>query len=254
MKRFLAVILGLSVSVSIRVDCLGEAPHEDHLVPVGEPLGLRAVYEQLWRQKLLVTPGEIARFVGLPGTIGLETTISVYRAPEKENSLAGNYWVTATQASQRLWNCVEPGVEGKNDPDSIRVVRCDAPIPESTALALHTAWLAMLSRSRPQHKTNEIVVDSSREIFSAADSSGRVLEAQGSTAPKENTKALINMALSLLEYCGSSADGRTNIASTVEREAKDLLRRVTTEQRPPVTSSSGELRSSSRRQRRAAHR
>src|SRR2546423_13469129 len=47
-------------------DCRAARPHRDYLVPVKKALGSRAVYEELWQQKLIVTPGEIARFVGLP--------------------------------------------------------------------------------------------------------------------------------------------------------------------------------------------
>jgi hypothetical protein len=58
--------------------------------------------------------------------------------------------VTVTQASQRLWNCVERGAQGQLDPNTITVERCDAPVADSTALALQKIWLMMLSQSRPQ--------------------------------------------------------------------------------------------------------
>lgn len=212
-------------------DCGAARSHRDYLVPVKKALGSRAAYEELWQKKLLVTPGEIARFVGLPGTAEVETTISVYQAPGKEGSLSGDYWVTATQASERLWNCVEPGAKQSVDPDTIAVERCDAPIPESTALAMHKTWLAMLSQSRPQRNSREIPVDSSREIFSAVDSEGRVLQGENPTAPKENTKALINIALSLLQYCGADTPERAAIVTDIEKAASDLLGRVASNSR-----------------------
>jgi hypothetical protein len=43
-------------------------------------------------------------------------------------------------------------------------------------------------------------VDSSREIFSAKDADGRVVQGESSPAPKESTMALINIALSLFQY------------------------------------------------------
>jgi hypothetical protein len=206
--------------------CRAAQPHRDYLVPVTKPLGSRAAYEELWKQKLLVTPGEIARFVGLPGTGGVETTVSVYRAPGKEGSLPGDYWMTATQASESLWNCVEPGTKGQVDPNAIAVERCDAAIPESTALTVHKSWLTMLSQSRPQHDSRVIPVDSSREIFSAVDAEGRILQGESPTAPKINTNALINIALSLLEYCGADASSRATIATDIEKAASNLLDRV----------------------------
>lgn len=200
----------------------GRGSDNDHLVPVHEALGSSAAYQQLWQQKLLLTPGETARFVGLPGTTGVETAVSIYQAPGKENSLPGNYWVTATQASDRLWNCVE----GSVDPKTIRVERCDAPIEESIALAIHKLWLAMLSQSRPQQKSNEIVVDSSREIFSATNSNGIVLEGESSTAPKQNTKALVSIAASLMEYCDAPAAKRAELTHNIKKTTSNLLVRV----------------------------
>jgi hypothetical protein len=226
--RTAIVLFGVAATLwfGTRPDCRAARPHRDYLVPVTKPLGSRAAYEELWQQKLLVTPGEIARFVGLPGTGGVETTVSVYRAPGKEGSLPGDYWMTATQASESLWNCVEPGTKDQVDPNAIAVERCDAPIPESTALTVHKSWLTMLSQSRPQHDSRVIPVDSSREIFSAVDADGRILQGESSTAPKKNTKALINIALSLLEYCGADAHSRTTIATDIEKAASNLLDRV----------------------------
>lgn len=225
-RKLFLIGLGVAFCFGKAPDCHASRSSRDYLVPVQKALGLSAAYEELWRQKLLVTPGEIARFVGLPGTVGVETTISVYREPGKEGSLPGNYWVTATQASERLWNCVESGDQGQVDPNTITVKRCDAPVGESTALVMQKIWLAMLSQSRPQRQLHEIPVDSSREIFSAEDSEGRVLQGESSTAPKENTKALISIALSLLEYCGADVLGRATIAADIEKAASNLLERV----------------------------
>lgn len=198
----------------------------DHLVPVEKALGTRAAYGELWQQKLLLTPGEVARFVGLPGTVGVETAVSVYRTPGKKDSLAGNYWVTATQASERLWNCVERPGERKVDSNTIHIERCDAPIAKSTAIAVHKVWLAMLSQARPARHSNEIVLDSSREIFSATDSQGNVLQAESSTDPQANSRALIDIALTFLEYCGAPVEQRMSIAHKIEREASNLLKRL----------------------------
>ena len=116
----------LTLCVGNALDCHAARSHRDYLVPVTKALGSRAIYEELWQKKLLITPGEIARFVGLPGTAGVETTVSVYRTPGKEGSLPSDYWVTVTQASESLWNCVEPGAKGQVDPSAIAVERCDA--------------------------------------------------------------------------------------------------------------------------------
>ena len=226
MKQLLITQMVVTLCFGITLDCCASPRDEDHLVPIEKTIGLSATYEQLWRQKLLVTSGEIARFVGLPGTLGVETAISVYRDPGKKESLPGNYWVTATQASQRLWNCIQPGAKGQIDPNMIHIVRCDAPITESTALAVHKIWLTMLSQARPQRSSNRILVDSSREIFSAVDNEGKVWQAQNLNSPSENTKMLIDMALSLLEYCGTPEDRRPSLSRDIEKTASHMLARV----------------------------
>jgi hypothetical protein len=225
MKRLFLTRIVLTLYLGLTLNCRASS-QDDHLVPMAKAAESSARYQQLWRQKLLVTSGEVARFVGLPGNSGLETAVSVYRASGKKGSLPGNYWVTATQASQRLWNCVVPGAKGRIDANMIRIVRCDAPITESTAIAVHKSWLAMLSHARPQTNSNEILVDSSREIFSAVDDRNRVLEAQLPGAPGKSTMMLINMALSLLEYCGAHSDQRASIAGNIEKQAGILVRRV----------------------------
>jgi hypothetical protein len=91
---------------------------------------------------------------------------------------------------------------------------------------MHKTWLAMLSQSRPQRNSRKIPVDSSREIFSAVNSEGRVLQGESSNTPKENTRALLNIALSLLQYCGADTAERATIVTDIEKTASDLLGRV----------------------------
>lgn len=227
MKRLLLLTVEIGLGVGISLDCHATAPStEDHLVPVKEALGLSAIYQELWERKLLLSPGETARFVSLPGTVGVETAISVYQAPGKQNSLPGNYWVTVTQATERLWGYIEPGNEHRVDPLKIPVERCDAPIAAPAAIAMHKVWLTMLERCRPQEKSNEILVDSSREIVSAVDARGVVLRGESSTTPKENSKALTNIARSLMEYCEALVAKRAEIESNIEETACNLLARI----------------------------
>ncbi len=197
----------------------------DYLVPLEKETGSGAAYEKLWRKKLLVTNGELARFVGLPGNVGEETSVSVYRRANKSDG--SEYWITATQASSRLWNLVE--AEGTKPPNAnaVGVHRCDAPLPESAALAVHRAWIAMLSQLRPEPKSEQsIAVDSSTEIFAAVDSNGRLIEGQFSREPGENSKALLHVALSLMEYCGTPSFQRADKAREIEKAAAELLRRI----------------------------
>jgi hypothetical protein len=214
------IVLALCVGISL--DCRASRPDEDHLVPLKEAYGLSAVYHQVWERQLLVTPGNVARFVSLPGTGDVETAISIYRKSGENGSLRGSdYWVTVTQASESLWRAVE----SKTDPTTIRVQRCDTPISESTAVAVHKAWMAMLAQTKAQQKSG-ISVDSSQEIFSAAKPDGAILEAESPLTPKQNTKALIDIALSFMEYCDAPVAKRAQITSKIEKAVSKLLARV----------------------------
>ncbi|HEV2803756.1 MAG TPA: hypothetical protein VGW57_02380 [Chthoniobacterales bacterium] len=226
MRLPLVIQIVLVLCVGVSLECRASLPDDDHLVPLKEAVGSSAAYQELWQRKLLLTPGETARFVSLPGTTGVETVISVYQASGKENSLPGDYWVTVTQASGRLWNCVAPGPRDHVDPQTIRVERCDVPIAQTTALALHKLWVTMLSQSRLQQKSNEIVVDSSSEIFSATNSNGIVLEGESSTSPGQNTKALIGIATSLMEYCGAPVAKRAELTRKIKKSTSNLLARI----------------------------
>src|SRR4051812_8678334 len=73
------------------------AATEDHLVPIAKTYGIISKYDELCRQKLLPTSGEAARFLSLPGSASIETSVSIYRMEGREGSLPGNYWITVTR-------------------------------------------------------------------------------------------------------------------------------------------------------------
>jgi hypothetical protein len=197
----------------------------DHLVPVkevGAAQGPEAAYERLWRQKLLVTPGEIARSVHLPGTVGVETAVSVYHSPSPE----GDYWVTATQTSESLWGCVVPDAAPPRNPNSIEVVELKARLPENTALTIQKVWRAMLLGVREPPKSTEMLLEGSTEIFSAAAADGKFLIGQFQGLGQRNTAALSMLANLLLQYCDSPETERVDIAHKIDKAASDLLSRV----------------------------
>ena len=72
------------------------------LIPVrpGSERGESADYRRLYESKLLVSPAEVACYVFLPASKRLEHVAAVYRAPQKEGSLPGGYWVTATPSAR----------------------------------------------------------------------------------------------------------------------------------------------------------
>lgn len=219
---FVAQMALALLCVGISLECRASAPNEDHLVPLKEAYGSSAAYQEAWQRQLLVTPGDVARFVSLPGTGDVETAVSIYRQPGTSNSLPGvDYWVTVTQASKSLWKAVE----SKIDPATVHIQRCDVQISESTAQAVHEAWIAMLTQTKAR-QTSGISVDSSQEVFSAAKPDGVILEGESSSTPKQNTKALIDIALSFMEYCEAPVAKRVQIMSKIEKTVSNLLDRI----------------------------
>lgn len=218
-------IVAMSTAVQ---NCPAASSNIDHLVPIPERLGSSAAYDKLWQQKLLVTPGDVARFVSLPGLVGEESAVSVYRTQDKKYGLPGGYWLTVTQASGRLWNCIPaPGVKRPIDPRTIKIVRCDLPLPESTALKIGDLWLAMLRHARPPPEES-VVLDSSSELYFAESPAGKTLAAQApdTIIPGGKTTALMDLANSLIEYCNVPETRRAKRIREIERAASALIKRV----------------------------
>src|SRR5439155_8709440 len=171
---------------------------DDHLLPI-EEYGLAkghpvSAYRALWQKKLLVTPGNVARFAHIPGFATPETVVCVNQRTGKSNGSVGGYWVTRTEASSSLWNCIETGDEKFTkrritDCRSVRVRRCDAPLPDSTAVIVRKLWLTMLRDARslslaPGERV--ISVDSPSEILSAMSPKEKLLEAEAPTFKARN--------------------------------------------------------------------
>jgi hypothetical protein len=192
-RLFLTCIAAAIFSTALgAADLAPRGSADDHLVPVPQYLGNVPLYRKLWQEKLFVTPGDVGRFVQLPGSVGVEVAVSVYQDARKSNGLRGGYWVTMTQPSVPLSQCYpSAGNEKPIDPRTVRIRRCDAPLPASTALAAHRAWLKMLKASRPMSNERSLSVDSTTEIFSARKSGDKVLEAQSPPVPL-NSRSKVN--------------------------------------------------------------
>jgi len=211
------------------------SPVEDHLVPVHaffvDTKGPGSEYRNLWQQKLLLTSGDVARYVYLPAPGNTEQVVSIH---QRTNSGHGDYWVTVTEPSGALWECIPSGDEKFTgrvpvDPKSISVQRCDAPLPESTALVIHKAWLAMLLQTRDQ-RSEALSLDGSTEIFSVKGPDGKELQGQVPVGPKKNTAALLDVGNLLADYCKTPEPQRAKVAREIERAASALLSRVSTKQ------------------------
>ena len=195
-----------------------------------EDLGLTIVI--LWQQKLFVTPGNLARFAHVPGFAQPEAAASVNQRADKYGGTDGSYWVTVTEASSSLWSCIRTGDEKFTktkpvDPRTIHIRRCDAPLPQSTALVIRRLWLTMLNQTTPlSHSERYFAVDATSEIFSAVNPEGKLLEAQAPTFESRNTDELVRIGFLLLDYCHIHEPERPEIARKIEIKARTLLARV----------------------------
>jgi hypothetical protein len=196
----------------------------NYLVPVNADREARepeASYKKAVEEKLFLTPGEIARVVRLPGTVGVETVIAVYRQqPPKQ----AGYWVTVTQPSRSLWD--PENRNGETNTKATTILRLDAPLPVTTALAIQKVWRAMLLGVREQPKSDEILLESSVQIFSAVNQDGKHLRGQLEGLGEGDTAALSDLANLLAAYCDSPASQRPHRARTIEEKATILLKRL----------------------------
>jgi hypothetical protein len=183
-------------------------------------------YRKLWQKKLLLTPGDVARFVSLPGTSGKEIAVSIYRDRKKKNGRPGGYWLTVTGSSVPLWNCVPQETYRGLNPQSVTVDRCDFPLPESTALAVRQVWLTVLARIRPRPADLIRGDSSSTELLSAKGSNGIVLRGRFPDNLKPNTIALMTIANLLMDCCNVPEHERLTVTRKIETAANALLKRL----------------------------
>lgn len=220
MKRFIAlcvIIIGSAAELSFA----GKAG--DYLMPLNDDDGIAGTYRKLYESKLFVTPGDIARYVSLPGLKGEgETSASIHQTIKK-GGMPGNYWVTTLKSSGSLWDTLPQPGSKPSSLRAIRIQRCDAPIPESTARSIHKAWVAMLQRTRSA-PLNEVRGDSSNQIFAVRQARNRLLRAETHDFGKNNMM-LIELGEGLIGYCDTQPSKRMATAILIEKHALALLKR-----------------------------
>lgn len=181
----------------------------------------------LYQRKLFVTKDDLARYVFLTNAnYDGDSSVALYRAPGKQGSLRGNYWVTATGVSTSLVACISAAREKRSsiDPPSLKVQRADAPIPASTAQIVHELWLTMLERSRINERA---VPCAPTAIISATTARGLRLKAV-TVSLGEDSPCLDLMRLGgdLINYPQLSESKRLKAAHEIEKESQRLLKRV----------------------------
>jgi len=214
------------------------ATTDDHLVPlldyVPRHAGAPGVYDRLCREKLFVTPG-LVRFLEQPG-IPRETEIAVsmYRDIKKQNGMRGGYWLTVTEPSVSLWKFArhvdgQAPIDTRVNTPGVRIGRKDAPIAETTAVAVHEVWLAMLKRTKSLEGNYSIPLEGSTETFWVTTSTGKTLVGQTPRIelPKSSaTNSVVEIAHFLTNYCIDPPAQRAAKALAIEAAASSLQKRL----------------------------
>jgi hypothetical protein len=180
---------------------------------------MEADYVALYEKELFVTPGKMARFVQLPGPIN-QPEISV--ALDKRSKGSG-YILTATKPTKILAELVPREKNVRLPALLVPVVRKDAPIPKSTALAVHKLWLTMLRRRVPP---KFVIGEGTTEIFSAVGPDGKRLHAALPPGAGKTTLELAKIGFLLFDYCYDPVSERAKKAREIEKKVSSLQRRV----------------------------
>lgn len=202
------------------------APPQHHLVPLREYYGNAATYKKTWREKLLVTPGDLGRYIHLPGDGGVEESVSLYRE-RKSGGLPGDCWVTATQATKSLAGFFADDPPNLDGAHKVVIRRWDTPIAADVANQLNTAWLMVLEGTASDECVGCLSTDSSTEIFSVK-RSGRELVGK---VPLEATKDIISfvdLASLLIDYTRVPQSKRGEVSEKLTKQSASLARRFKT--------------------------
>jgi hypothetical protein len=183
----------------------------------------------LYERKLFVTKDDVARYVFLTNAnYDGDRSVAVYRARRKEGSFPGDYWVTSTEVSTSLLDCIPTTAEKSPpvDPRSLVVRRADAPLPKSTAQAVHKLWLAMLKGSPVDEKAIPLAPTA---VISATTAGGVRLKAV-TVSVGDNPRfcvALMRFGQSLINYPQLPESKRLEAAREIEKESYRLLKGIT---------------------------
>jgi hypothetical protein len=194
-----------------------ESNVDDHLIPIEG--WLEPGYKELLTRKLFVTPANYARVVEFPTLPSLgEVSLAIY---SKASDPDGTF-ITRTKGERNLWSA-EFGSD-PSFPKGVRVVRCDARFPKSTAVALQGAVKRMLDQSRPlENRDNAIILDANIIEFSIEDPQrGRVGAFLSPYAIGKIGAALRRITQLLAGYCDSTPPKRAALAKRIEVEAQGL--------------------------------
>ncbi len=177
---------------------------------------VEAEYSALVEKELYVTRGDLARFVQTPGPLN-QPEIAV--ALDQDANKSG-YTLTATKPTKIL---APFALQVRSGVKSWRVLRATAPLPKSTALAVHELWLTMLRQARRWSPPN--YGEATWEEFSAVGPDGNRL--LGAAAIRgDQTWELDQIGFLLFDYCYVSVSHRPKTARKIEMRARSLRAKV----------------------------
>jgi hypothetical protein len=186
---------------------------DDHLITdvMPRPGSVEAQYSALIERELYVTRGDVARFVQTSGSLN-QPEIVVALDPDANKS---GYALTATKPTRIL---APFALQVRNGVKSWRVLRATAPLPKSTALAIHELWLTMLRQARTQ---SPMLLEGTCQEFSAIGPDGILL--RGITQSLSGkTLELAKIGFSLDDYCHLPVGKRAEAARNIEAKARSL--------------------------------
>ena len=221
-KLFLVGFLLLELSFS-RNPCLAASSVNDCLYQLD--LAEFPKYRTVSMAKLNPTPFNYARMMVEPA-FAPEYSVSVYSQSIRPNRV--KCVVTYIIADQNLWQATDIARQPQRA-KGVKTRRIDCEIPKQTAENVNQAWIGMLSgdqHPRPMRPEDAArTTDATIAEFSVQLPRGETLygEMRVELPEGRKTKALLEVANGLIDYCKAKPANHTAIARQIDRKAKGLL-------------------------------
>ena len=211
-------IIMISILTSTDVQAAPDAKF-DHLSPLDLVDKKMNSYRSFLSQKLGLTPFDCGRVVE-DASLGPEGLVSVYSRVRNDRR---GFYVSSTKATVNIWQHSK-SMRDIAQAQAVQIRRVDVEIPAIVAEHIRQVWLRMLRRERPLDRSRIELELAGYLRFSiqrphVAQLAGEIwLPPQG---PK--TQTLVKISENLWKYCEASPASRAAIATTIDREARQLL-------------------------------
>jgi hypothetical protein len=225
--RLLFVLLFVLLDSVACIELRAKQQGVDHLTPF-KPSVYDELRPSLYR-KLCVTQATHGRMIELPaGPERGEWAVSLHCS---EGSASDQVcFVTLTRATANL-DYIMQKYRGK-DPlkvvNRVRVVRKDAPIQQSVASAIRSAWLKFLQRvkSSPIRPNDPIPLDAEKIEFWIQNNNRTTLKGEVPDNAGKTVTAFVELGRLLGNYCEVPERQRPDVVAKIELDAKRLVARI----------------------------